>query len=278
MNPALVINADIRVLAAYFHEGKLRKFSEIPEVRRSNWFLVYSYEGPFSYMLNHQEYTAEEGTALLVKPFESFKKMTFEGHYCLLCEFFFSAEAINSSPPAFLVKLDRHFANQVEQFHDLLREKTNPLEVKTYQPDIKLSFLIRSIILSVFLQVDPKYFQDSPDSAKFNHIIFDYLVNQRKDLSIKEMARQMKMSRSEFVTFVRNLTGLPPHYLITKLRNGKAWNLLTRSDYSIDDIAEILGFSDRYAFSKSFKNINHIGPSKARENKKQYSQLDNLPI
>jgi AraC-like DNA-binding protein len=55
--------------------------------------------------------------------------------------------------------------------------------------------------------------------------------------------------------------GVPPHVYLLRLKMNLAAHLLQESGRSVKDIAAELGFSDTYAFSKTFKRLLGMAPT-----------------
>ena len=91
-----------------------------------------------------------------------------------------------------------------------------------------------------------------------NYIENNYL----KRLSLKSIAKHAGMSHEHFCKQFKREFGLPPLQYRQQLRINAAIQLLSVSELQVTEIAERLGFSDIYAFSRAFKN--HTGTSPAR--------------
>lgn len=98
---------------------------------------------------------------------------------------------------------------------------------------------------------------DSEDVHKLQQILND---SQRKNFEVLPIAKQMGMSFSKFRNFCLKNYGKSPRQVIEDARMTRARGLLNYSPLTIDDIAEQLGFSDRFAFSKAFTRHNKLPP------------------
>jgi AraC-like DNA-binding protein len=56
-----------------------------------------------------------------------------------------------------------------------------------------------------------------------------------------------------------------PYQFLTRLRMGHASELLLQGDSSIKSVAAALGFKDAFHFSRVFKSVNHVPPSRFRQ-------------
>lgn len=88
--------------------------------------------------------------------------------------------------------------------------------------------------------------------------------NYFSDTSNKEYAKSCDMSVSNFLRIFKELMGTTPQQYKIFHRIKAAENMLTSSSYSISQISQIIGFSDRLYFSRVFKKVDGISPSEYR--------------
>lgn len=95
------------------------------------------------------------------------------------------------------------------------------------------------------------------------------LLEENSELSITEIAKSTGVSVCYFRRLFTEYSGESPivfrqHHRIEKAKQ----LLLSDEDYSIGEISTILGFSDIYHFSKTFKKFCNISPSKYIQSEK----------
>ncbi|MDC0610184.1 AraC family transcriptional regulator [Vibrio sp.] len=83
-----------------------------------------------------------------------------------------------------------------------------------------------------------------------------------EDLSIVKLASIAYLSATQFKKLFRAQTNETAMTYITRLRMEKAKALLLHSDYSIQIVANTVGYSDLAAFSRRFKQFYGVSPSK----------------
>ena len=89
------------------------------------------------------------------------------------------------------------------------------------------------------------------------------LLEQDSDLSIAEIAEQCGVSECYFRRLFQEYSGESPMNFRQRYRIEKAKQLLLSDEhYTVGEIAEMLGFSDIYHFSKTFKKLCGISPNK----------------
>ncbi|MBR7133755.1 MAG: helix-turn-helix transcriptional regulator [Clostridia bacterium] len=83
-------------------------------------------------------------------------------------------------------------------------------------------------------------------------------------LSVNDMAMRCGISYSQFIKVFKEVFSTTPKAYIIRLKINQACELL-RTDKSITEISDALGFSDVYFFSKQFKNYMNISPKEYRK-------------
>lgn len=105
------------------------------------------------------------------------------------------------------------------------------------------------------------------NDIKINQAIhyIEQSLYQYKYLTVDEILSHLQMSNYEFTTRFKQATGVTFRTYLFEKKMQIAKQLLLTDEYSIDRIAGILGYSDRYIFSNQFKKYFHISPAKLRD-------------
>lgn len=84
------------------------------------------------------------------------------------------------------------------------------------------------------------------------------------ELDLDTLARTANMTRHAFCRRYKIITGVSPykHYLYLKMK--RACHFLDTTDQSVTYIAEVMGYSDPYYFSRIFRQIMGMPPSQYR--------------
>ncbi len=104
----------------------------------------------------------------------------------------------------------------------------------------------------------------SPSLLPINSIKYIY-ANYNKDISLEKLAAMENLSVSRFRTVFKNHTGESPLEFIITLRINTACHYLKNSSMSVEEISNIVGYTNPFYFSRLFKR--KIGKSP-----KQYSK------
>ena len=105
--------------------------------------------------------------------------------------------------------------------------------------------------------------------------IVDQQIIQNKNTNVEEIAASLYMSSRQLHRKIRALTGYAPSAYILRLKIRKACELMDEdSEMSLSDIAYQSGFDTYSNFSRSFKSICEVSPSKYRDQKKILTAQD----
>ncbi len=84
--------------------------------------------------------------------------------------------------------------------------------------------------------------------------------------TIDKLSIDIGMSRTAFYSRIREITGNPPENYIYSFKMDRALKLLASQQYTVSEIAGMLGYCDAKYFGKKFKEFYHVSPSKYIEN------------
>lgn len=102
-------------------------------------------------------------------------------------------------------------------------------------------------------------------ALKLNHLIKKIENNPEQDYSITSMADFMEMSEKYFISYFHLHTSKTPKQFVVDCRMNKAAKLLENPHMTLAEIAQLLQYSDMYAFSKAFKKYYNESPSNFRK-------------
>ena len=84
--------------------------------------------------------------------------------------------------------------------------------------------------------------------------------------TIDKLSIDIGMSRTAFYSRIREITGNPPENYIYSFKMDRALKLLASQQYTVSEIAGMLGYCDAKYFGKKFKEFYRVSPSKYIEN------------
>ena len=98
--------------------------------------------------------------------------------------------------------------------------------------------------------------------------IVNQQISKNKDTNVEEIASSLYMSSRQLYRKLKALTGYATSTYILRLKIRKACELMDQdSEMSLSEVAYQSGFESYSSFSRSFKSICDISPSKYREQK-----------
>ncbi|MBN1411325.1 MAG: helix-turn-helix domain-containing protein [Spirochaetales bacterium] len=109
-----------------------------------------------------------------------------------------------------------------------------------------------------------------------DHMVFDPIYKAKAimderlnetNLDIKSIADLVSMGYETFRRKFKSRMGLSPNQYFIKIKIDKAKELLLYTNQEIKEIADAVGFSDPYYFSRIFKQKEKMAPAKFREKK-----------
>jgi len=111
-------------------------------------------------------------------------------------------------------------------------------------------------------------------SPRLQRVLAWLAQNLSRQITNRELAEQAGLGDVAFIRWFRQATGRTPAVYVTERRIQEACRLLALTDYSIEHIAEDLGFSNRHHFSRVFARHAGCGPAAFRRGGWQNAQHD----
>lgn len=89
-------------------------------------------------------------------------------------------------------------------------------------------------------------------------------ANLHRKLSLDELARAARISRSHLCRLFKTEAGMPPGQYLQKLRMERASRLLVTTLLSVKQIQFEVGYIDKSLFVRHFRRANGLSPSEYR--------------
>ncbi|HJZ39777.1 MAG TPA: AraC family transcriptional regulator [Bacteroidales bacterium] len=107
--------------------------------------------------------------------------------------------------------------------------------------------------------------RDAGTRDPVNQIISFMLENIKVKLRLKDLASEIGYSASYFSRIFLNRTGHSPIDYFIQLKIQRACSLLDNSKWQISDVSRELGFDDQFYFSRTFRKVMGMSPSRYRK-------------
>lgn len=256
MDPMLLSNLIIeKVLSAatlYTSENTKRKRTD-----HGCWSLIIKYEGQTVYTFNGKQTVSDINHLALLPKGSSYDLHCTKGGYCCMIEF--DSPLSFEEPFSFPVKNGEKFLKMFKQLEYKRSLKTPLMEMESIIDTY-------NIILSLVQAVSEPY--TPSDKQQILMPAIEYISqNYSKNITNDTLADITGVSTVYFRKLFKQVIGVPPMTFVQNLRIEKAKEML-RSEWStISDIAQSLGYSSLYDFSRAFKKHTGVAPSKYAANK-----------
>lgn len=157
------------------------------------------------------------------------------------------------------VKFIAYNEQRVKKFLDIINLLDYTFEDKSLEyANINLLHFISSFIYQ------QEFNSKSKEKNMVNKSIEFMKKNLHKSLKIDDLAAHQNLSISRFCEVFKENTGYPPIHYFIQLKIQKSCQYLYFTDKSIKEICALIGFSDPYYFSRMFKKMMDVPPSKYR--------------
>jgi AraC-like DNA-binding protein len=87
--------------------------------------------------------------------------------------------------------------------------------------------------------------------------------------NVSTLAAELHMSEPQFYRLCKKETGKTPMKLLTHARMEYACYLLRYTNYSLEQIADNVGYADSASFAHRFKQLYQLSPGRWRHNEDQ---------
>lgn len=109
-------------------------------------------------------------------------------------------------------------------------------------------------------------YDEIPLSQSFlNNILEEMKQDYTKDISLTKLAEKYGISSGHLSTQIKQELGISFSEYITAKRMQKAKELLQNEIFSVEEVADAVGYHDYFYFTKAFKKTLGISPSKYRK-------------
>ena len=125
------------------------------------------------------------------------------------------------------------------------------------------------LLLSHLIEMSSQKLKTANSSLNYVENALKYIqYNYSSNIGVEDIAYNVGLSRSHLHRiFIKNLS-VSPNEFLTKFRINEACTLLKNSNLTINEIASSVGFTDPLYFSRVFKKIKGMPPSKYQTTQK----------
>lgn len=205
------------------------------------------------------------GDAVLFYPGDSYRACSDEG--CSFLVFFFSLETGNSIDLLKDLNLAGVYRDAALQ-EQCLTFCGRYQQTSAASPGLPLYAAFFSFFTELFQRAENcLHFHEtaSPAPDTLLRSLVAYMnAHYTEPVAIRELAEMAEMSEKYFIRYFHFHIGVTPKQYLVKLRMRRAVELLSSDGRSLSEIADALGYSDQYCFSKAFRKYYGEAPGTFR--------------
>lgn len=231
--------------------------------------LMLIYEGKSEFTYNNNKFKASRGSLMYYKPGDIRIAHTFPDNLmkCFAVDFHFTCPVyINNEWKFINTALPFSFAQKIDDEH-LLLKLINLFSVLTKSAlsekgrnKIKERSILTEILTLLFhYKKDDKY--NYSNMRKVDSVITYMTENYERNITLQELAAYAQISSSYLGNIFKKITGKSTIDYLIGIRINRAKSLV-RDGFTVSETSRLVGFSDIFYFSRSFKKHEGVSPSK----------------
>ncbi|WP_041669234.1 AraC family transcriptional regulator [Acetobacterium woodii] len=120
--------------------------------------------------------------------------------------------------------------------------------------------LLQQLLIAI-IQNNRKHHQNQATSLKIEKIITYMHQNIEKKLTLTELSKMVELSATYLSRTFKETTGYSVIAFFNKVKIDKAKELMSEGNKKVKEVAEVLGFTDEFYFSRVFKKNEGISPT-----------------
>lgn len=153
----------------------------------------------------------------------------------------------------------------VKEIYDELKN-IYPKDASLETPQIMSQIAAKSYFYRLLRCLEKEYtIQLATSRRKLLVLAEEYMRNHfSENISIEDTSRYLSVNRRYLYKIFKKYSGISPKQYLNNIRISRATELLTDSDMSISEVAELTGYKDLLQFSTFFKKQTGLSPRKYR--------------
>ena len=274
--------ANIHPFVRYVHYLPVDINSEYNETVPYDNRLFFTYHGSGAISANGKTYDMHEGSVIIIPSGVKYQLLnTSKGATYIAVNFDYTQDHSDKHkpiPPTVTssynpsMRLERIVFHDIPEFNNtiyieglsILNKSFLNLHKEYISKMIHAEHIISNLFSVILFQcartLCTKDFNSSSDIV--NTIIGYINEEYNKNLSNTEIGKKFNLHPNYVSSLIKIFTGMPLHQYITHIRISNSIEMLATQKYSIAEIAEQCGFCSIFHYSKMFKKIMGVSPSK----------------
>lgn len=263
-------------IACFCTKSDMKNISKIPPVLADMFSFIVVEEGMAHYILNYKEYNVQKGDMLLFSPSmlvsligctDDFRCMN------LMCERSLFEHMLSSNPAFqtysyYFCRTDTPVVQLKQEIQTAILKCMEQIRLaiitrNTYQKEI-IQSLVYTCMLLVLEVIEERVSSLPVSLGRTERLFHDFMAlvvaHYKREHYINFYASRLSVTTTYLSRIIRRQTGKTAAYFLGGMLYAEACRLLTRTDYTAQQIAEELNFSDQSAFGKFFKSKAGVSP------------------
>lgn len=230
--------------------------------------LILVLNGTGAFTIGKKKYTAEKGV-LFYLPAEvqhTLKSSSQEPFYFLSVHFSYAklnvhegswtvSEGSEMLSPQFAHKLKDYY-----QLEDLFRRMIDCWKAKLPGYEFAAKTMLQQLLIAISqnLRKQTQNYSTSLKIEKVMHYIQQHIEHK---IALRDLAELVQLSPTYLSRSFKTITGYSIIEFVNRMKIEQAKTMLLEGDRKIKDVAQTLGFTDEFYFSRIFKKLEGISPS-----------------
>lgn len=263
-------------IACFCTKSDMKNISKIPPVLADMFSFIVVEEGMAHYILNYKEYNVQKGDMLLFSPSmlvsltgctDDFRCMN------LMCERSLFEHMLSSNPAFqtysyYFCRTDTPVVQLKQEMQTAILKCMEQIRLaiitrNTYQKEI-IQSLVYTCMLLVLEVIEERVSSLPVSLGRTERLFHDFMAlvvaHYKREHYINFYASRLSVTTTYLSRIIRRQTGKTAAYFLGGMLYAEACRLLTHTDYTAQQIAEELNFSDQSAFGKFFKSKAGVSP------------------
>lgn len=249
---------------------RLKKRPKLPTFwakGRRDYQILYVASGKAHFWFNGIEEIVDSGHMVLYKPKEVQKYVYYVEDHPEVFWIHFTGYDVKNILEYHGISLNQHvfYSGTLPEYKMLFRKIIRELQQCEYGYEDYIASSFNNILLLVSRQQQngENYTVTIPEEIEMAVSYFNENYNTK--ISVAQYAESLHISTNWFIrNFKQHMKMSPAQYLLS-LRMVNAQSLLENTDYSVGEIAEIVGYDNQLYFSRVFKKEYGISPAQYRK-------------
>lgn len=236
---------------------------------KEHFKIHYIHKGKGTFRLGNKTYHLEEGQGFLICPnviayYKADDKEPWSYSWCAFdginAEAYLKRANLTNDNPIFEYNKD----NKINKCFEEMIQATNSEK----SSDLRLQSLLYLFLATIIDEtvLDSFYEETKTNKNLYINKAIDFIhINYSRKIRVSEVAKFISLDRKYISKLFKDIVGVTIQDYLISFRINKAKEMMKDKQLSIGDISRSVGYDNPLIFSKIFKKVNGMSPSKYRD-------------